>query len=384
MIKIRSTSLSTGLAMFSMFFGAGNITFPLIIGQTVEGGLLWALIGLIVTAVLIPFSGLFAITLFKGNYETFFNRIGHTPGLIVIIILLAILGPFGAIPRCVTLTYSTLKVYFTGFHLLTFSTFSAVLVFFCSWKKNRIIDFIGYVLSPLLVLFLFVIIIKGVFFSASIPLGTSQISNPFVYGLKEGYNTMDLLAAFFFSSLVYQRLKRQSREEKDHKDLLLPVLKASLIGASLLGLIYIGFSYVAAHQSHALQGTSIDQLLGKIGSIVLGHHAGLIVSIAIALTCLTTAIALTVISAEFLQKRLSKGRLSYEWALAIILIISVGVSALEFKGIVHLLSPVLQIIYPALLVLCLCNILHKTFHFKPIKVPVYTMLALVLYFQYVA
>ena len=69
MNKLKSTSLSTGLAMFSMFFGAGNITFPLIIGQTVEGSLLWALAGLIITAVLIPFSGLLSITLFEGNYE---------------------------------------------------------------------------------------------------------------------------------------------------------------------------------------------------------------------------------------------------------------------------------------------------------------------------
>ena len=87
MNKLKSTSISTGLAMFSMFFGAGNITFPLIIGQTVEGGLIWALLGLILTAVLVPFSGLFAITLFEGDYESFFNRIGRWPGLAVIILL---------------------------------------------------------------------------------------------------------------------------------------------------------------------------------------------------------------------------------------------------------------------------------------------------------
>lgn len=368
--------------MFSMFFGAGNITFPLIIGQVVEGGLLWALIGLIITAVLVPFSGLFAITLFKGSYETFFNRIGKTPGLVVAVILLAILGPFGAVPRCVTLTYSTLNLYFTDLHLLSFSAVSCALIFFCSWKKSRIVDLMGYILSPLLVLFLFVIIIKGSIFSASIPLGESHVTHPFLYGLKEGYNTMDLLAAFFFSSLIYHRLKQQSRQEHEHKDLLLPVLKASIIGASLLGIIYIGFSYVAAHQSEALQNTPIDQLLGRVGALVLGHHAGLIVSFSIALTCLTTAIALTVISAEFLQKRLSNGRLSYEWSLAFILITTVAVSALKFQGIVELLSPVLQVLYPALLVLCLCNIMHKLFHFKPIKVPVYFMFVLMLYIQY--
>ena len=368
-----------------MFFGAGNIIFPRIMGRTVEEGLLWALIGLILTAVLIPFAGLLSITLFKGNYESFFNRIGRIPGLIVIIILLAIIGPFGAIPRCITLTYSTLKIYFTSLHLFTFTIFSCLLIFFCSWKKSRILDIIGYVLSPLLILFLLAIIVKGIFFSSSEAVVGSQVAHPFIYGIKEGYNTMDLIAAFFFSSLVYQRLKHNVKEEEgSSRSLLLPIMKASLIGASLLSLVYIGFSYVAAHHSQALVGVPIDQLIGKIGQIVLGHYAGLIVSMSIALACLTTAIALTVVCAEFLQKRLTRGRLKYEWALVAILLVTVGVSTLEFTGIVRLLSPILEVIYPSLLVLSIFNVLHKVFAFRPVKFPVFTTFSLVLYFQHVA
>jgi len=153
--------------MFSMFFGAGNITFPLMIGQTVEGGLIWALLGLILTAVFIPFAGLFSICLFEGSYDRFFCRMGKGPGLFVIFLLLLLIGPFAGIPRCITLTYSTLKVYFTNMHLLTFSLFSSLVIFLCSWKKSRILDLIGYVLSPLLLLFLVAIIVKGVFFSSS-------------------------------------------------------------------------------------------------------------------------------------------------------------------------------------------------------------------------
>jgi len=377
--KLKSTSLSTGLAMFSMFFGAGNITFPLIIGQTVEGGLIWALLGLVLTAILIPFSGLLSISLYEGDYESFFSRIGKGPGLFVIILLLAMIGPFGGIPRCITLTYSTLKVYFTGMHLLTFSLISCLIVFLCSWKKNRILDLIGYVLSPILVLFLVVIIIKGVFFSNSDPVGSSHVAHPFFYGLREGYNTMDLLAAFFFSSLVYNKLKEQQGERKS---VLIPVFKASLIGAGLLSMIYIGFSYVAAHHSMALDGTGADQLLGRIGQIVLGQHAGLVVCMSIALTCLTTAIALTVVCAEFLQRRITKERLSYEWSLVTVLVVTVLVSTLEFTGIVKLLAPVLEVVYPSMLVLCVMNVFHKLLNYQPVKVPVFVTLSLVLYFQY--
>lgn len=384
MSKIKTTSLSTGLAMFSMFFGAGNITFPLMIGQTVEKGLFFALIGLVLTAVFIPFSGLLSITLFKGDYRAFFNRMGRAPGLFVIIVLLSIIGPFGGIPRCVTLTFSTLKIYFSSLELLPFSLFSCLLIFLFCWRRNRILDIIGYVLSPLLVLFLSVIIIKGIFFSPPAESVGAAIDHPFLYGLKEGYNTMDLIAAFFFSSLVYQRLRVQMAEKKGSKNLLLPIFKASLIGASLLSFIYIGFSHVAANYSAELVGIPMDQLLGKIGHVILGPQAGLVVSMSIALTCLTTAIALTVVCAEFLQKEIFKEKFRYEVSLSCILITTALISCLEFNGIVKMLAPVLELIYPSLLVLSVFNILHKLYDIKPVKVPVFTAVLLVLYFQHVA
>ncbi len=199
MSKLKTTSLSTGLAMFSMFFGAGNITFPLIIGQNVEGGIVLALIGLILTAVVMPFTGLMSITLFEGDYERFFNRIGKIPALIVILVLLGIIGPFGGIPRLVTLTFSTLKVYFSTLHLMSFSIISCILIFFFSWKKSRIIDLIGYVLSPLLVLSLLFIIVKGIFFSSTEPSQGTHIATPFY--------RLDKLFAFrnkFGNSLLYR------------------------------------------------------------------------------------------------------------------------------------------------------------------------------------
>ena len=383
MRRLKSKSLSMGLAMFSMFFGAGNITFPLIIGQQVQGGLLGALVGLILTGVVIPFSGLFAIILFEGDYESFFHRIGKSLGFIVIVFLLSIIGPFGGIPRCITLTYSTLKVYFPTLPLLLFSVLSAVVLFLFSWKRNRVLDLIGYVLSPLLIFFLVTIIIKGIFFSHPLPAGSSSIAHPFLYGLQEGYNTMDLIAAFFFSSLVYTKLKKEIGHRRKSKRLLLvSIFKASIIGAACLSTIYIGFSYVAAHHSLALEGATQDQLLGKIGQIVLGHYGGLIVCISIALTCLTTAIALTIICAEFLQKKIARGKLSYEWSLVIILTITLCISTLKFSGIVYLLAPALQMIYPSLLVLSLFNILYKTFHYKVVKSPVFITLIIVLYFQF--
>ena len=380
--KNKLSSLSIGFALFSMFFGAGNITFPLMLGKTLGKGLLPALIGLILTSVCIPFAGLLSITLFKGDYREFFKRIGNIPSLIVILLLLCIIGPFGGIPRCITLTFSTLKVYFTSMELLPFTLIACAIVFLFSWKQGKIIDLIGYVLAPLLVILLGFIVIKGIVNTPlPKPLLNQEVPHPFLYGLKEGYNTMDLMAAFFFSSLVYQKLRLKTGCSIDARGLLGPIFKASLVGAFLLSLVYIGFSYVASNYRNQLMNIPIDQLLGKTGQIILGPYAGLIVCLSIALTCLTTAIALTAISAEFLQKEVFKNKLRYELSLFSVLFVTATVSSLEFNGIVALLAPILEVIYPSLLVLCVFNILYKLYNVHPIKVPVFATMLVVLYFQ---
>ena len=148
MNAIRLRAVSNGLAMFSMFFGAGNVIFPLIIGQSIGGNLIYALLGLIVTAVLIPFSGLMAITLFEGDYFKFFRRIGKVPGYMVILLILCLIGPFGGIPRCIALTFSTMKLYFPHFKLFWFSLASCGVIFLCSWKRRRIISLLGLFFMP--------------------------------------------------------------------------------------------------------------------------------------------------------------------------------------------------------------------------------------------
>ena len=65
--------ITTGLAMFSMFFGAGNIVFPLALGQQ-AGSMAWvAILGFLITAVGVPFMGLVSMILFEGNYKKFFE-----------------------------------------------------------------------------------------------------------------------------------------------------------------------------------------------------------------------------------------------------------------------------------------------------------------------
>ncbi len=378
--------LATGLAMFSMFFGAGNVVFPLAVGQYAQDKNFFAIIGLLITAVGVPFLGLAAMALFDGNAKDFFDRLGRIPGFIVAAVIMGLIGPFGAIPRCIALSYSTMKTYFPALSLPIFSVISCIVIFLFTYKRSRIIDILGYVLTPLLILSLAVIIIKGLISSPEVSTTDLSSWSTFSIGLKEGYQTMDLLGAFFFSSVVLECLRKEyplTNERSSHKRLLILMLKASCIGAFLLAIIYVGFSYVAALHSENLVSIGKEELLSTLAKQILGPYAGIIACVTVALACLTTAIALTTVFAEFIHSDVTQNYVSYEVAIIITLIFTNVIATLNFTKIVALLAPILLICYPALITLSVLNLLYKLYAFKPVKIPVLAVfiLSLIFYFM---
>jgi LIVCS family branched-chain amino acid:cation transporter len=192
----------------------------------------------------------------------------------------------------------------------------------------------------------------------------------FLLGLQEGYSTMDLPGALFFSSVVLNCLESDVTKRTDkhnYKNLVFMTLKASVIGATLLSLVYIGFSYIAAFNSDILKDTPTDQLLGAVALHIMGPYAGIVAIVAVALACLTTAIALCAVFAEFLADSIPK--LTYRPSLIITLVLTFLVSTLSFQGIAAFLTPILIVVYPALIVLAGANLLFKLHHFKPVVIP---------------
>lgn len=379
----KSNTLATGLAMFAMFFGAGNVVFPLALGQIAQDKNLFAILGMLITAVGVPFLGLIAMTLFDGNYKNFFGRLGNVPGFLVAIVIMGLIGPFGAIPRCIALSYSTAKMFLPGISLEIFSLVSCFVIWAFTFRRNTILDTLGYVLTPILLLSLGIIIVKGMFDAPIAPEASHEKFTIFLKGLKDGYQTMDLLGAFFFSSVVIACLKDATPgAEHNHKRLIFTSLKASGIAAFLLAIIYVGFSYVASFHSDALYDVPSDELISRIAIHILGPYAAILACVAVALTCLTTAIALAAVSAEFIHKDITLNKVSYGTSLIVTLAITYFVSTLNFKGIVAFLAPILQVGYPALILLSAINIAFKLYHFKPVKLPVLAvfLLSLSLYF----
>ncbi|MBS0656220.1 MAG: branched-chain amino acid transport system II carrier protein [Verrucomicrobia bacterium] len=355
-MKSYRQNLPLSLAIFSMFFGAGNAIFPIILGTTSQSQIGWAFLGLCITAIGGPLLGLLGATLFHGRCIDFFNRAGKIPGALLIMVTLALLGPFAVIPRCVTVSYVAFEQLLPEVPMWLYALATCAICLFCCWKKHFLLPLLGKILSPLLIICLLWLIYNGVVSDS--PLGVSAMASgeAFTYGLQTGYDTMDLIAAIYFSAGIWTLLE-QLRPKSD-KEAVLIALRSGVFACILLGLIYLGLAVTAAKYSSHLEGIAPERLMTVLAYHILGPHVGLVANIAIALACLTTIMSLTMTLAQVISRDLFQW-LSYHKAMIAILAITALMSNVGFGIIMQLLDSCLWLAYPAIIILTIVNIASK-------------------------
>jgi len=369
------------LAIFSMFFGAGNLIFPLKVGLISGEANLFGISGFMLTGVLLPLLGLIAIILYDGNYKNFFNTLGRIPGSIVAGLCLFIIGPLIAMPRIVTLSHIMVSPFLHNIGLLPFSLLFLTIIFLGTYKENKLIDLLGYFVSPALLVSLIAIIVKGFYLPAgSVAASPQDMMHIFTHGLKIGYNTLDLLGAIFFSAIVITILKRDASHEGagKKKHLALLALKAGSIGVSLLALVYLGMSYLGVYHGYGLNNLNEGELFSVISFRILGQQQAIIIAIAVLMACYSTIVALAAVFAEYLKKTLLLNMVSYPVALILTLTITGILSNMGLSGILQFSAPIIIVGYPVLIALTLANVCHKWFGLSTllIKVIVFSTLLL--------
>ena len=348
--KFGADSIVVGFALFSMFFGAGNVIFPPYLGfgagtQWVNGFLFYFIadIGL----------ALFALfTLLKvGGSENITGRIGSVASNILMSAIILCIGPMVAIPRTAATTFEmSVAPLISGVSPVIFSVAFFIVVLLLSIRQSAVIDVVGKVLTPALLIGLLVLIIKGIIS----PLGS--IVNPhvdssfvIVNGIKSGYQTMDVLAALAFGIIILK--SAQEKGYSDARESSKMIRAAAVIAGVLLLIVYFGLTYLGATSASLFSlGISraelvigiVERLLGKVGLVIF--------AVVVALACMTTAVALVSSAASFFEK-LTKGRLSYAALVIIICVFSAVISNLGLDRIVAVASPILDIVYPPTLVL---------------------------------
>jgi branched-chain amino acid:cation transporter, LIVCS family len=382
-------SCSTGIAIFSMFFGSGNVVFPLLLGAHTGNQVMWALFGLTITAVGAPLLGLLSSVLFEGDCKEFFYRIGKIPGYLVVLLILALLGPVGVMPRCFTVAHAAVTTYFPDLTLFMFSLMCGAITLLLLWRREYVLPILGLWLSPILIITLLVIIGVGLYHAPALPVTDYTPMKATLEGLLVGYNTMDLLASIVFSVSIWILLKDELAmfgEEGAKKKLVPTYIWASVMGGGLLGVIYVGLSYIASAHSEVLQNGVPVRILADLAIHLLGNKLGLVANIAIFLACLTTIMSLAMAVVDVLHIEMMNTKLgqkvpySYGAMMVGTILITVVFSNLGFDKIMAFLGPILETCYPAIIVLAVCNIFYKLYGFDWVKLPVYgTFLATVLW-----
>jgi len=353
-INNKSSALIVGMALFAMFFGSGNLIYPFFIGKIAQGAWLSVTLGFLIAAVLLPFLGVIAMVLYKGNYADFFSCLGRRRGILISAVLLTVWVPLGSAPRCMTLAYASIASYSSSAPpLWLFSLCYSVFIYYIITKKLGVLNILGRLITPLLLTCIGILCYEG-FKKMPADMMTNPIdSSYFLKGLLEGYNTMDLIASFFFSASVIHILNQSGSSMGKTISL---VLRSSVIGMLILALVYVCLIFLSAHHSSILDGIPKDQLFAYLAQSILGSTWSIVAIIAIILACFSTSIALIIVYTDFLHDEVFKRNGHPMIPIIVALVVTFVMSLFGLQGITFVTAPVLKVFYPVLLGLIVFNI----------------------------
>lgn len=364
-----STYAIIGTMLFGMFFGAGNLIFPIQMGQLAGTNFWSALIGFLITAIGLPFMGILAFGLSESSgLRHLASRVHPLFGVVFSVALYLTIGPFFAIPRTATVPFVVgFEPYINPGHgslfLGLFSFVFFVIVYYFSLNPAKIIDYIGKYLTPAFLVFLFILIITAIVK----PMG--QFGGPigdysslaFITGFKEGYNTMDALASLAFGIVVIHAIKGQGISKP--KEIAKATWKAGIFAMVLMMLIYGLITYMGAASISAI-GTFDNG--GLIFAAVAEHYFGsfgaILLAIIIVLACLKTSIGLITSCSEFFNQMFPK--VNYKLFVLGLCLTSFFIANFGLNNIIQYAIPVLMLLYPLAIVLILLTLCSSLFNHK--------------------
>lgn len=356
--------------LFGMFFGAGNLIFPVHLGQLAGRNVIPAMIGFIITAVGIPILGVAAIgSTHSDGLQSLASKVGRDYGYVFTCLLYLTIGPFFAIPRCATTSFTT------GIHpmlgdripeaaaLLIFSLAFFALVLFFSLRPANITVWIGKIINPLFLIFLAVLVIAalrepGATVSSVEPDAAYQ-SGALFSGFIEGYGTMDAIAGLAFGIVVIDIIRSMGVTEDSAvaKD----VLSSGILTGLLMALIYIA-TILMGTQSRGLFKTSENGgiALAQISGHYLGAAGSAVLALTITCACLKTSIGLVTSCADAFARMFPRGFSYKTWAV-LFTVFSFCVSNFGLSKIIGYSLPVLMFLYPPAITLILLALCGKLF-----------------------
>ena len=359
-------TLLVASTLFGMFFGAGNLIFPVHLGQMAGSNVWPATIGFIITAVSIPILGVAAIGYtHSDNLLTLSSKVSKWYGYVFTCALYLTIGPFFAIPRCCTTSFTTgVEPLLIGADIsgpqIVFSFIFFALVLYFSLKPNEIMTWIGKIINPIFLVFLAILVVTALMNPtaaiAEVEPIESYKSGAFFNGFIEGYGTMDAIAGLAFGVIVTNIIRKLGVGEDS--DVAKATFKSGIFTAILMALIYI-VTIIVGTQSRGVFDVSENGgiALAQISNYYLGPAGMVILAGTITFACLKTAIGLVTSCAEIFVKMFPK-TLNYKKWTIIFSAFSFAVANVGLTDIINYSIPVLMLLYPlaiTIIILALCE-----------------------------
>lgn len=382
-----SETLAVGSMLFGLFFGAGNLIFPVFMGQSAGSNVWIAIIGFLITGVGIPLLGVASLGMSRSEgLLEMSGKVGKKYAVFFTIALYLTIGPFFAIPRCASTSFSvglrpmindpmTANI---ATWIFSFLFFAAVLWF--SLRPGKILTWVGRILTPLFLICLAILIVTALVRPAgdytAVEPQAAYKSASFFTGFIDGYNTMDALASLAFGIVIVNAIRGVG--VKEPAAIAKNTVISGILGCAVMALIY-GALAIAGAQSRAIYPLSADggEALNLIARHYFGDVGGIVLAVTVTLACLKTAVGLITSCGETFCEIFPKGPKYHHFAIGFC-ILSFLISTIGLSAIVSWSLPVLMFLYPlaiTLILLALCGNLFGNDRRVYVSVTVFTFVA---------
>lgn len=360
MVKIgQKDTWVTAFALFSLFFGAGNLILPPLLGF--NSGTNWWLVtlGFCISAVLIPLLGILAHARLQGTIFEFGKKVSPTFSLVYSVLIYAISVSLPS-PRTASVTHemAIAPIFDTPSKYTSIFYFALVFVFVIN--RSKLLDILGKLLTPAIILILLGII--GIAsFTLEYDFGAVSLKSPFSEGILEGYQTFDAIGAVVVGGVIIIsiNLKKKQTSYKAKKAL---IRRAGFLAGLGLFLLYAGLIFTGAIMHHFFEPQiTRTELLNGISLITLGSTGQLFLSILVSLACFTTAVGIVTGTADFLQSRFPTSKYIFKGTALAGCILGVLMGQFNVAYIIAVALPALMFIYPITIVLILLNVVPEKF-----------------------
>lgn len=350
----------TAFALFSLFFGAGNLILPPFLGYQAGEDWIWVTLGFALSAVIVPILAIYGYARLQGTMLDFANKVSPVFALLYAILVYAISISLPS-PRTASVTYEmAIQPYFEVSSLWSsLIYFSLVLMFVLN--RSQILNLIGKFLTPLIILILLSIICIG-FFVEMEPIRASVFENSFSEGILEGYQTFDAIGGVVVGGVIVISLTLGGNYTYQEKKSI--IAKSGLIAGLGLFLIYGGLIALGAFNSGTLDIENRTELLTLLSIETLGNFGTAFLAVLVSLACFTTAVGIVTGTSDFVKGLADNSQIAYQMTAALGCLLGVAIGQFDVHYIINIAVPALMFIYPITIVLILLNALPKKYASK--------------------